>query len=95
MNTVTDSLPEPLKPLQTEIATYEAELPRLLSAGEGGRFAVIKGDDVLGTWDTYRDALEYGYDRFGDQPFMVQLIDKRDVVRFAQFRANQEAACRS
>lgn len=63
--------------LETEFDTYGRELPKLLEDGEAGRFAVIQGDKVFSTWDTYRDALQYGYERFGDQPFMVQQIDAR------------------
>lgn len=73
-----------LLPLAAEIATYCRELPRLLDEGEAGRFVVIRGDRVLATWDSYRDALQYGYERFGDQPFMAQRIDPRDVERLAQ-----------
>jgi hypothetical protein len=78
------SLPDNLKPLAVEVATYRHALPRLLDEGEAGRFVVIQGDQVLGTWDTYRDALQYGYERFGDQPFMAQRIDPRDRERLAQ-----------
>jgi hypothetical protein len=79
-----NGLPASLLPLAAEVATYRRELPRLLEEGEGGRFAVIKGDQVLATWDSYRDALQYGYERFGDHPFMAQRIDARDVDRLAQ-----------
>jgi hypothetical protein len=78
------ALPDNLKPLAAEVATYCRELPRLLEEGEAGRFAVIKGDLVLGAWDTYRDALQYGYERFGAEPFMAQRIDPRDVERLAR-----------
>ena len=78
------NLPDSLKPLAVEIAAYRRELPRLLEEGEAGRFVVIRGDQVMDTWDTYRDALQYGSERCGDQPFMVQRIDPRDVERLAQ-----------
>ncbi|MBL8183185.1 MAG: hypothetical protein JNM56_15800 [Planctomycetia bacterium] len=65
--------------LEIEFDTYGRERSRLLEEGEAGRFAVIQGDKVLSTWDTYRDALQYGYERFGEQPFMVQRIDARDI----------------
>ena len=38
------------------IATYYRELPRLLREDQASRYVVIHGTDVLGTWDTYRDA---------------------------------------
>jgi hypothetical protein len=78
-------LHERLKPLEREIATYWHELPRLLQEGEANRFAVIKGDQVLSIWDTYRDASQYGSLRFDpDEPFMVQRIDQRDLERLAR-----------
>src|SRR5947207_2081024 len=76
------SLADSLKPLAAEIASYRRELPRLLQDGEAGRFAVIRGGTVYGTWDTYRDASQYAREKFLlDQPFMVQRIDARDPER--------------
>lgn len=79
--------------LERELATYRRELPRLLEEGESGRFVVIDGDAVLGTWDTYRDGLQYGYERCGDRPFMVQRIDPRDTERLARLFPGGAAAC--
>ncbi|MCI0703327.1 MAG: hypothetical protein L0241_19790 [Planctomycetia bacterium] len=69
--------PEKLAPLRTEIETYYRELPRLLEEGEEGRYAVVKGNTVHRAWDTYRDALQYGYDKFGMEQFLVQVVDGR------------------
>jgi hypothetical protein len=69
--------PEKLAPLRAEIETYYRELPRLLEQGEEGRYAVVKGNTVHCAWDTYRDALQYGYDRFGMEQFLVQVVDGR------------------
>jgi hypothetical protein len=60
--------------LERELAAYQRELERLIQEGEGGRFALIYGDEVVSVWDTYRDAIQTGYDRFGLQPFMVKQI---------------------
>ena len=48
---------------ERELATCERLLPELMQ--QKGRFVVIKGDEVAGAWDTWRDALSTGYDRFG------------------------------
>jgi hypothetical protein len=78
-------LPDNLKSLSEEIATFFRELPRLLAEGEEGRIALIKGDKLLGTWDTLRDALQAGHERFGvEEPFMVQKISARDAERIAR-----------
>jgi hypothetical protein len=79
-------LPENLKPLATEIATFFRELPRLLAEGEEGRYLLLKGDRIYSTWDSLRDALQAGHEVFGlDQPFMAQKVSLRDARRFAKW----------
>ena len=65
-------MPEHLDALATELATYNAELPNWV--GQEGRFTLIKGNDVLGLYDTYSDALAAGYKACGLEPFMVKQI---------------------
>ena len=64
---------------------YYRELPRLIDEGEEGRYAVVKGTTVHGAWDTYRDALQYGYDRFGTESFMVQVVDSRYLSAYEKW----------
>jgi hypothetical protein len=54
-------------PLEKEIATYQRKLVELVP--HEGKFALIHGDDVAGFWDTYEDALQAAYQKFGMQPF--------------------------
>ena len=68
--------------LEQEQQTYERELPKLLSAE--GKYALIKGDAVAGTFDTYPDALKAGYDRFGLDPFLVKPIRVVEQVQFVR-----------
>ncbi len=77
--------PEQLAPLRTEIEAYYRELPRMLEEGQEGRYAVVKGGAVHGAWDTYRDALQYGYDRFGVESFMVQVVDSRFLAAYEKW----------
>ncbi|MBY0527845.1 MAG: hypothetical protein K2R98_30895 [Gemmataceae bacterium] len=71
-----------LEPIKQEIATYLRELPRLLADGNEGKFALVKGDEVVSVWDTFDDACEAGYAQFGiDRPFLAQPIDSRDQRR--------------
>jgi hypothetical protein len=42
--------------IRAEIATYRRELRRLLAEGHAERFVLIKGDEVIGVWDTSDDA---------------------------------------
>jgi hypothetical protein len=69
--------PEKFNPLRTELETYYRELPRLLEEGDEGRYLVVKGTTVCSAWDTLRDALQYGYERFGLEPFLAQVVDSR------------------
>jgi hypothetical protein len=86
-------IPENWRPLFTELTGYYRNLPKLLSDGEAGRFVVIHRDELCKTWDTSRDALQYGHERFGDQLFMVHRVDPRDLDRLARFFSPKEAAC--
>jgi len=71
-----------LDTLKKEIIAYRRELPRLLAEGQGGRFVLIKGDDVLGVWETFDDACQAGYDRFGlGEAFLAQPVDAGDLTR--------------
>lgn len=56
-----------------ELDTYKDNLTNLLITNEG-RFVVIKDDWILGVYDTYDDALDAGYFRFGVGPFLVKKI---------------------
>jgi hypothetical protein len=92
---IPSDLQEKVKPLQRELLTYFRELPRLLQAGEAGRHALIRGDAILGVWNTWRDAIQAGRERFGMEPICVKQIDPQDVERLAQLIAREEARCRS
>ena len=76
-------MPESIRPLAAEINTYLRELPRLLREGDEGRYALIHGDQLLSVWDTYGDALQAGYERFGiDGHFVAHKIQGRELERF-------------
>jgi hypothetical protein len=58
--------------LEKELETYNNELQNLLS--EEGKFVLIQGDKVIGTYTSYEDAIREGYRQFGLQPFLVKQI---------------------
>jgi hypothetical protein len=68
--------------LDKELETYRQKLPSMLL--EEGKFALIHGDQVAGTFDTYADALSEGYKLFKLEPFLVKQIQ---VVEHAHFIA--------
>ena len=71
-------------PFAVELETYKRELLRLLADGNANKYCILLGNQVGGIWDTYKDALQYAYGRFGlGERFAVKRIDPRDVKRLA------------
>lgn len=64
-------------PLETELAYYQRRRDELV-ARESGRFALIKGEQLIGVYDTLEEALTAGYSRFGLEPFLAKLISQTD-----------------
>jgi hypothetical protein len=81
--------------LEREFTTYRRELPRLLSEGDAGRFAVIREDQVVSIWDTQRDAIQVARERFGLEPVTVKKIDPRDLERLAALDSGAAVSCLS
>ena len=59
-------------PLAKEVRTYEAHLAGW--ADREGQFVLIKGDDILGFFPGHEVALEAGFERLGDGPFLVKQV---------------------
>lgn len=59
--------------LEQALATYDALLPTLKA--DEGKFALIAGDQLLGTFVSYEDALQIGYQHCGLSPFLVKRIE--------------------
>lgn len=74
--TIIDQVPDPPAgvPFAEEWQTFKREVYRLLCAGNKGRFALIKGNQVVSVWDTQSDAIQAGRERFDQQPFFVQEV---------------------
>jgi hypothetical protein len=53
---------------------YLRELPRLLAEGLEGQFVLIKGQEIVGLYPSFREAIQAGYARFLRQPFLAQQI---------------------
>jgi len=76
-------VPETL-PLQEEREFFETNRDQLLHAHRG-KFALIKGAELIGTFDTDETAYTEGVAKFGTAPFMVRRIEETDPT--AQFPA--------
>jgi len=57
---------------EKELAAYKRALPELLK--DKGKFVAVKGDQVLGIWDTLEEAMQAGYDQFGLNAVLVKRI---------------------
>ncbi|MFB3881609.1 MAG: hypothetical protein ACE149_10115 [Armatimonadota bacterium] len=63
--------------LEREIAYYRSVLRELLATAEG-KFALIEGERLVGTFETFEDAYRSGVRSFGDKPFLVRQIRKKE-----------------
>ena len=59
--------------LQQELATYQEQRERLLAIAKG-KYVLIKGDRVLGVFDTEQDAIRQGYHQLGNVPFLAKQV---------------------
>jgi len=76
-------------PLEVEQETFARLLPSL--SKEEGKFAVIYKSDLLGTFDSYSDALTIGYERAGLDSFLVKRISTVESVSY--FSREIDATC--
>ena len=77
--------------LNIELDAYEKEKDRLLAEGKVGKFALVGQGAVVDVWDTYEDALQAGYGKFGlNTRFLVKKIEGLEAV---QFFSRDIAAC--
>lgn len=65
--------------LKQELAKYD-QVRGTLQAIHAKGFVVIKGDDVLGVWETRGDALKEGIEAYGNVPFLVKDLYSEDVA---------------
>ena len=65
--------------LSREQAAYEAHLPRWLQE-HGAAHVLIKGDEVVGFYQTRDEALEAGYAQFGIVPLFVKQVAASEPI---------------
>jgi hypothetical protein len=66
--------------LEAEWNTYVAEVGRLLADGQEGKHVLIKGERIIGLYETHLDALDAGYRQCGRGPFLVHQVQTRERV---------------
>ena len=79
--------------LEKELETFKRELPNLLAQEQEGKFVVICCDQVTGTYVSYADALQVGYEKCGLKPFLVKKIQAVEQVQY--FSRDLDFSCRT
>lgn len=77
--------------LERELDTYKKSLQSLMA--QQGKFVVIHEDKIVGTFDSYADALKAGYDKVGTKPFLVKKISPDEHL--AYFTRDVTFSCRA
>jgi hypothetical protein len=91
--TLIDQVPDPppTDPYVEEWRAFKREAYRLICEGHRGRFALIKGSQIISIWDTLRDAIQAGHERFGQEPLLIQEIQ----LYVRTFRSGYFRLCRN
>ena len=67
-------------PIAQEWNVYRREVGRLLAEGNEGKWLIIKGDDIVGIWDTEKEADQVRLQRFFRQDLLLKQILSREPV---------------
>jgi hypothetical protein len=65
--------------LERELATFE-KLKADLLKNHAGKFALIKGDELIEAFDTPDNAYQMGISKFGREPFLVKRVSETEDV---------------
>jgi hypothetical protein len=63
--------------LKEELETFNQRRRELLGHSTG-KYVLIRGSEIVATYDTERDAINEGYRRFGNVPFLVKRVASTD-----------------
>ena len=63
---------------EKELETYRNALPNW--GEEEGRWTLILGDEIAGVFDTFAEAVDCGYEKYGLAHFMVKPIHQVEPV---------------
>jgi hypothetical protein len=64
--------------LQRELDFFDRQRVALLEKASG-KYALVKGENVIGIYETELEAIRAGYQKVGDEPFLVKHIVEADV----------------
>jgi hypothetical protein len=72
--------------LEQEVDTFERNRSALLGTARG-KFALVKGGDVVDTFESQQDAIKRGYELYGNAPFLVKQVLEFDMpLNFTSFQ---------
>jgi hypothetical protein len=61
--------------LKLERETFETNKEKLIATSEG-KYVLIKGNQIINTFNSEKDAIISGIEKFGNTPFYVRKIEK-------------------
>ncbi len=67
-------------PLSTEWNFYRREVGRLLAEGLEGKWLLIKGETIVGIWDTREQAYEVALQKYLMEPSLIQQVLSREPL---------------
>ena len=70
----------------TEWNFYRSEVPRLLAEGHEGKWILLKGEEILGIWETEAQARAVAVERYLMQPIVIrQILEHEPLLRTPTF----------
>jgi hypothetical protein len=66
--------PQPDSPIFREVQTFRRELPRLLAEGHEGKWALVKGEEIIALFETLDEGHRAGREKYLFQPFIIQPV---------------------
>lgn len=64
--------------IEEERQLFQAAIDELLANGKEGKYVLFKGGEVQGFFTSEQEAYEAGLDKFGLEPFLVDLVMERE-----------------
>lgn len=70
----------PDSPIAGEWNLYRREVGRLLAEGHENKWALIKGDEIVGIWDTEKEARAVALRKYLMKPCLIHQVRSREPV---------------
>ncbi len=71
--------------LETELRYFGEHRSDLLETA-AGKFALVKGETLIGTFDSETEAIRHGYQTLGNVAFLVKQVTEADIpLSFTSF----------